>query len=53
MLAAHVGAIHDLTTLAASKSVGPGPVMRSVIVIAVVGAALMAWFLLRGYGNDK
>jgi hypothetical protein len=54
MLAAHVGAIHDLTTLAAvSNSGGPGPVMRSVIVISVVGAALLAWFLLRGYGDGK
>lgn len=53
MHAAPVGAIHDVTTLAASGSPGPGLVMRSVIVITVVGVALMAWFLLRGYGDDK
>ena len=49
----HIGAIHDVTTLALSDSPGPGPVMRTVIVVTVVGVALMAWFLLRGYGNDK
>jgi hypothetical protein len=31
---------------------GPGPVMRSIIVISVVGVALMAWFLLRGYRDN-
>ncbi|WUH96099.1 hypothetical protein OG900_37915 [Streptomyces sp. NBC_00433] len=49
----HIGAIHDVTNLAMSDSAGPGPVMRTVIVATVVGVALMAWFLLRGYGNDK
>ncbi|MFG1807984.1 hypothetical protein [Streptomyces sp. NPDC049040] len=49
----HIGAIHGVTNLATSDSVGPGPVMRTVIVVAVVGVAFMAWFLLRGYGNDK
>lgn len=47
----HIGAIHDLTTLAVSNSPGPGPVMRTVLVVSVVGVALMAWFLLRGYGG--
>ncbi|WP_335972334.1 MULTISPECIES: hypothetical protein [Streptomycetaceae] len=37
------------TTLAVSNSPGPGPVMRTFIVVAVVGAALLGWFLLRGY----
>jgi hypothetical protein len=49
----HIGAIHDVTDLALSNSPGPGLVMRSVIVVTVVGAALLAWFLLRGYGNDE
>lgn len=49
----HIGAIHDVTNLALSSSPGPGPVMRTVIVVTVVGVALMAWFLLRGYGNDE
>ncbi|MEU6854184.1 hypothetical protein ABZ901_30175 [Actinacidiphila alni] len=44
-----LGAFHDLTTLALSDSPGPGPVMRSVIVISVLGVAFLAWFLLRGY----
>jgi hypothetical protein len=44
---------HHLLSLAVSKSAtGPGPVMRSVIVIAIVGVALMAWLLLRGYRNN-
>ncbi|NUS15751.1 MAG: hypothetical protein HOY69_30875 [Streptomyces sp.] len=49
----HIGAIHDVTTLAVSDSQGPGPVMRTVLVVTVLGVALMAWFLLRGYGKDK
>lgn len=40
---------HVLTFLAVNDSAGPGPVMRSFIVISVVGAALLGWFLLRGY----
>jgi hypothetical protein len=48
----HLGALHDVTTLAVSNSAGPGPVMRSIIVIAVVGAGLLAWFVLRGYRNN-
>ncbi|MBC3983768.1 hypothetical protein [Streptomyces buecherae] len=28
---------------------GAGPVLRTVIVVGVVGAVLLAWFLLRGY----
>ncbi|MEV6011075.1 hypothetical protein AB0M29_30175 [Streptomyces sp. NPDC051976] len=47
-----IGAIHDATTLALSDSAGPGPIMRSVIVLSVVGVVLIAWFVLRGYGND-
>jgi hypothetical protein len=44
-----LGALHDATTLALSDSPGPGPVMRSVIVISVLGVGFLAWFLLRGY----
>jgi hypothetical protein len=43
---------HALTALAVSQSAGPGPVMRSVLAISVVGAAFLGWFLLRGYRND-
>ncbi|MFI0898275.1 hypothetical protein [Streptomyces sp. NPDC020983] len=49
----HIGAIHHLSTLAVSDTQGPGPVMRTVLLVSVVGVALMAWFLLRGYGKDK
>ena len=49
----HIGAIHDATTLAVSDTAGPGLVMRSIIVITVVGAGLLGWFLLRGYGDGK
>jgi hypothetical protein len=38
-----------LTTLAVSQSPGAGPVMRTFIVVSVVGAAFLGWFLLRGY----
>jgi hypothetical protein len=44
--------IHHLMSLAVNESPGPGLVMRSVIVISVVGAALVAWFVLRGYRNN-
>lgn len=38
--------------LAVSKGdEGPGALLRTVIVVGVVGIALLAWFLLRGYGN--
>ncbi|MFC5720196.1 hypothetical protein ACFP1Z_08470 [Streptomyces gamaensis] len=30
---------------------GPGPVIRTVLVVGVVGIVFLAWFLLRGYGN--
>jgi hypothetical protein len=43
---------HHLISLAVNNSSGPGPVMRTLIVVAVVGAALMAWFVLRGYRNN-
>lgn len=48
----HLGAFHDVTALALSDSPGPGPVMRSIIVVSVLGAAFLAWFLLRGYRDD-
>ncbi|MFI0715314.1 hypothetical protein ACH4SK_32760 [Streptomyces inhibens] len=36
----------------ASRADGPGWILRTVIVVGVVGAVLLAWFLLRGYGQD-
>lgn len=31
---------------------GPGWILRTVIIVGVVGAVLLAWLLLRGYGRD-
>ncbi|MGY0061812.1 hypothetical protein ACWY4P_35640 [Streptomyces sp. LZ34] len=31
---------------------GPGALLRVVLVVGVVGAVLLAWFLLRGYKQD-
>ncbi|ARZ70152.1 hypothetical protein M1P56_04730 [Streptomyces sp. HU2014] len=30
---------------------GPGAVLRTVLVVGVVGVVFLAWFLLRGYGK--
>jgi len=43
--------IHHLMSLAIDNSAGPGPVMRTVLIGSVVGVVLLAWFVLRGYGN--
>ena len=38
--------------LAVSKGdQGPGVVIRTVLVVGVVGIVFLAWFLLRGYGK--
>ncbi|MEV6672105.1 hypothetical protein [Streptomyces sp. NPDC051162] len=38
--------------LAVSKGdQGPGALIRTVLVVGVVGIAFLAWFLLRGYGK--
>lgn len=37
---------------AASADQGPGNTLRVVLLVSLVGAALLAWFLLRGYRND-
>ncbi|MGW1224702.1 hypothetical protein [Streptomyces sp. NPDC001478] len=37
---------------AASEGQGPGNTIRVVLVASLVGAALLAWFLLRGYRGD-
>ncbi|MEU5187358.1 hypothetical protein AB0G83_09425 [Streptomyces klenkii] len=39
--------------LAVSKDdTGPGPVIRTVLIVGVVGIVFLAWFLLRGYKKD-
>ncbi|MFF3393386.1 hypothetical protein ACFYW1_20970 [Streptomyces sp. NPDC002669] len=37
---------------AASTEQGPGNTLRVVLLVSLVGAALLGWFLLRGYRND-
>ncbi|CAD5947297.1 conserved protein of unknown function [Streptomyces sp. KY75] len=41
-----------ITLAAASSQQGPGATLRIVLLASIVGAALLAWFLLRGYGNN-
>ncbi|MFD5062427.1 hypothetical protein [Streptomyces sp. NPDC058394] len=44
---------HTVALLAAaSEDRGPGNTLRIVLLAALIGAALLAWFLLRGYRND-
>ncbi|GGX70591.1 hypothetical protein [Streptomyces hiroshimensis] len=39
--------------LAVSKDdQGPGVVIRTVLIVGVVGIVFLAWFLLRGYKKD-
>ncbi|WP_326697443.1 hypothetical protein OG909_08940 [Streptomyces sp. NBC_01754] len=37
---------------AASDDQGPGDTLRVVLLVSLLGAGLLAWFLLRGYRND-
>ncbi|MEU3185640.1 hypothetical protein ABZ707_15765 [Streptomyces sp. NPDC006923] len=37
---------------AASDQQGPGDTLRIVLLVSIVGAALLAWFLLRGYRDN-
>ncbi|MFD5323036.1 hypothetical protein [Streptomyces sp. NPDC127092] len=36
---------------AAASEQGAGDTLRIALLVSIVGAALLAWFLLRGYGN--
>ncbi|WP_406066931.1 hypothetical protein OG462_16155 [Streptomyces sp. NBC_01077] len=38
--------------LAATAQQGPGDTLRIVLLVSMVGGALLAWFLLRGYRTD-
>ncbi|MBB4979504.1 MULTISPECIES: hypothetical protein [Streptomyces] len=38
--------------LAAAAQQGPGDTLRILLLVSIVGGALLAWFLLRGYRND-
>ncbi|WP_405390880.1 hypothetical protein OG596_25275 [Streptomyces sp. NBC_01102] len=45
---------HTAALLAAvSEDQGAGSTLRVVLVVSLLGAALLAWFLLRGYRNDE
>ncbi|MEV1043537.1 hypothetical protein [Streptomyces sp. NPDC049916] len=37
---------------AASEEQGPGDTLRIVLLVSILGAVLLAWFLLRGYRNN-
>ncbi|GAA2470595.1 hypothetical protein ACFW9F_16420 [Streptomyces sp. NPDC059506] len=44
--------MNDLTALLAAAPAGDGiGVLRWVLIVSVVGIVLLAWFLLRGYGD--
>ncbi|MBH1933130.1 hypothetical protein I5Q34_02295 [Streptomyces sp. AV19] len=55
-----MSALQGLTHLAASPAVtqvhasgGPGPVLRTVVLLSLIGVPLVAYLLLRGYRRDK
>lgn len=48
-LAAHPAVTHVLAV--SKEDTGPGPVLRTVLLVGIAGVAFMAWFLLRGYRN--
>ncbi|MFF6904700.1 hypothetical protein ACFY9Q_02005 [Streptomyces sp. NPDC012389] len=44
---------HTAVLLAAvSDQQGPGTTLRIVLLASIVGAVLLAWFLLRGYRDN-
>ncbi|MBO1333932.1 hypothetical protein [Streptomyces sp. VRA16 Mangrove soil] len=44
--------ISDHLVSAVAADQGPGNLLRIVLIVGVLGAVLLAWFLLRGYKND-
>jgi len=49
----HIPAARWLTEAAdAADKQGPGNLLRIVLIVMVVGAVLLGWFLLRGYKRD-
>ncbi|MFE1955562.1 MULTISPECIES: hypothetical protein [Streptomyces] len=44
---------HAEHLIAAAAQQGAGNLLRIVIVVSVLGAVLLAWFLLRGYKRDE
>ncbi|MFJ6011497.1 hypothetical protein [Streptomyces sp. NPDC092952] len=44
---------HTVALLAAASGAqGPGSTLRIALFVSLVGAVLLAWFLLRGYRNN-
>ncbi|WP_432090149.1 hypothetical protein [Streptomyces sp. NRRL F-5630] len=48
------GIRHEHLLAVISNQPGPGNFLRTVLIVMVIGAILLAWFLLRGYrqGNE-
>ncbi|WP_010286055.1 hypothetical protein, partial [Streptomyces sp. SA3_actF] len=48
------GIHHEHLLAVISNQPGPGNFLRTVLIVMVLGAILLAWFLLRGYrqGNE-
>ncbi|WP_018531415.1 MULTISPECIES: hypothetical protein [unclassified Streptomyces] len=38
--------------ISAAAEQGTGPLLRIVLIVGVLGAVFLAWFLLRGYKRD-
>ncbi|MEV5610267.1 hypothetical protein [Streptomyces sp. NPDC052225] len=38
--------------ISAAAEQGAGNLLRIVLIVGVLGAVFLAWFLLRGYKND-
>ncbi|MGW3492295.1 hypothetical protein [Streptomyces sp. NPDC001020] len=45
----HINADWLTAAALAAERQGPGNLLRVVLIVMVVGCALAAWFLLRGY----
>jgi hypothetical protein len=44
--------LSQMVSAAASDQQGAGNLLRTVIVVGVLGSVLLGWFLLRGYKRD-
>ncbi|MDT0542113.1 MULTISPECIES: hypothetical protein [Streptomyces] len=44
--------LNEVLVAVSKEDTGPGALLRIVLVVGIVGAVLLAWFLLRGYKQD-
>ncbi|MGW6359478.1 hypothetical protein ACWFR5_30975 [Streptomyces sp. NPDC055092] len=44
--------LSQVVSAAASDQQGAGNLLRTVIVVGVLGSVFLGWFLLRGYKRD-